>query len=123
MKKSPDEYHLGPLSFQSGNIVMLMGKNIETRHLAHTLINKMYRLNEILDIVSPMAVHLRLPKTWKIQLVVQFSLINLFVTGNRDVDLNTVLKTSDCIDNIPKYDVDTVIGSTETDRRVVYLVK
>jgi hypothetical protein len=83
----------------------------------------MYGPYEILDIISPTAVRLRLPKTWIIHPVFHLSRIEPFVKGNRDVDLNAVLKSSDPIENAPKYDVDKVMGSTETDRRVLYLVK
>jgi hypothetical protein len=51
------------------------------------------------------------------------SLIEPFVKGNQDVDLNTILKTSESIKNAPDYDVDKVLGSTEKDGKVLYLVK
>jgi hypothetical protein len=70
-----------------------------------------------------MAVRLRLPKTWKIHPVFHVSLIEPFVKGNRDVDLNAILKSSNPIENTPEYEVDKVMGSTEKDRRVLYLVK
>jgi hypothetical protein len=63
------------------------------------------------------------PKRWKIHPVFHVSLIEPFVKGNRDVDLNAILKTSDPIENAPEYDVDKVIGSTEKDGKVLYLVK
>jgi hypothetical protein len=79
----------------------------------------MYRPFEILDIISPMAVHLRVPKTWKIDPVFHVSFIEPFLKGNRDVDLIAVLKTSDYIENAPEYDVDKVMGSTEKDGKVL----
>jgi hypothetical protein len=97
--------------------------NIKTRHLARKLEHKMYGPFEILDIISLTAVRLHLPKTWKIYPVFHVSLIEPFVKGNRDVDLNTILKTSDPIENIPEYDIDKVMGSTEKDGKVLYLVK
>jgi hypothetical protein len=39
------------------------------------------------------------------------------------VDLNAILTTSDPIENATEYDVDKLMGSTEKDRRVLYLVK
>jgi hypothetical protein len=97
---------------------MLNGKTIKTRRPARKLEHKMYGPYEILDSISPTAVRLRLPKMWKIHPVFHVSLIEPFVKGNRDVDLNAVLKTSDPIGNAAEYDVDKVMGSTETDRRV-----
>jgi hypothetical protein len=63
------------------------------------------------------------PQTWKIHLAFHLSLIEPFVKGNRDVDLNTVLKPSDCIKHAPEYDIDKVLGLTEQDVKVLYLVK
>jgi hypothetical protein len=83
----------------------------------------MYAPFEIQDIISPNAGRLRLPKMWKIHPVFHVSLIELFVKGNQDVVLNAVRKTSDPIDNAPEYDVDIVMGSTEKDGAVLYLVK
>jgi hypothetical protein len=123
MKKYPDQSRIELPSFELGNLVMLNGKNIKTRRLARKLDHQMYGPFEILDIISPTAVHLRLPKTWKIHPVFHVSLIEPFVKGNRDVDLNAVLKTSDSIKNAPEYDIDKVMGSTKKDGKVLYLVK
>jgi hypothetical protein len=83
----------------------------------------MYGPFEILDIIYPMLVRLRLPKISKIYLVFHVSLIEPFVEGNRDVDLNAILKTSEPIEHAPEYDIDNIMGSTETDGKVEYLVK
>jgi hypothetical protein len=63
MKKYADQYRLEPPSFEPGNLVMLNGKNIKTCPLARKLEHKMFAPYEILDIISPIAVRLRLPKT------------------------------------------------------------
>jgi hypothetical protein len=83
----------------------------------------MYGPYEILDIISPTAVRPRLPKTWKIHPVFHVSLIEAFLQGNRDVDLNVILKTSDPIANAAEYDIDKLMGMTEKASRVLYLVK
>jgi hypothetical protein len=90
---------------------------------ARKLEHKMYGPYEILDLISPTAVCLRLPKTWKLHPVFHVSLINPFVKAHRDLDLNAVLKPSDPIENAPEYDVAKVMSSTDNDRRVLYLVK
>jgi hypothetical protein len=82
----------------------------------------MYGLFEILDIISPTVVRLRLPKTLKIHPVFHVSLIEPFGKGNWDVDLIAVLTTSDPIENASEYDIDKVMGSTEKDGKILYLV-
>jgi hypothetical protein len=49
--------------------------------------------------------------------------IEPFVKGNWDVDLNSILKTSDTFKNAPEYDFDKVMGSTDKDGKDGYLVK
>jgi hypothetical protein len=39
------------------------------------------------------------------------SLIGLFIKGNRNVDVEDILKHTDLIENPPEYDVDKVIDS------------
>jgi hypothetical protein len=63
MMKYADQSRIEPPSFEWGNLVMLSGKNIKTRRLARKLDHKMYGPFEILDIISPTAIHLRLAKT------------------------------------------------------------
>jgi hypothetical protein len=101
---------------------MVNGKNIKTRLRARKLEHKMYGPFKIPDIISPMAVLLRLPKMWKIHPVCYVSLIEPFVKGNWDIDLNAILKTSDPMENAPEYDMDKVMGSTEKDGKVLYLL-
>jgi hypothetical protein len=76
----------------------------------------MYGLFKLLDIISPTVGRHRLHKMWKIYPVFHVSLLEPFVKANWDVHLHAGLKTSDPIENAPKYDVDKVMGSTETDR-------
>jgi hypothetical protein len=123
MKKYADQSRIEPPSFELGNLVMLNRKKIKTYRPARKLDHNMYGPFEILDIISPTAVLLHLPKTWKIHPFFHVSLIEPFVKGNRDVNLNAVLKTSDAIENAPEYDVDKVMGSTEKEGKVLYLVK
>jgi hypothetical protein len=75
----------------------------------------MYGLFEILDIISPTLVRLLLPKIWMIYPVCNGSLIEPCVKGNRDIDINAVLKISDPLENTPEHDIDKVMGSTEKD--------
>jgi hypothetical protein len=113
MKKYTDQPRIEPRSLELGNLVILNRKNIKTRHQAGKLDHMMYGSFEILDIISPTALPLHLPKILKIHPVFHASLIEPFVNGNRDVDLNAVLKTSDLITNAGEYDIDKVMGSTQ----------
>jgi hypothetical protein len=83
----------------------------------------MYGPFEILDVISLPAVRHRLPKMWTIHSIFHVSLLEPFVKGNRDIDLNAVLTTPDPIKNAPEYDEDKVMGSIEKDGKVLYLVK
>jgi hypothetical protein len=85
--------------------------------------HKMYGPNEILDIIYPMSVRLHLPKIWNIETVFHVSLIEPFIKGNRNIGLNVVLNTGNLIENAHEYDLDKVIGSTDKDRRILYLGK
>jgi transposase InsO family protein len=123
MKKYVEQSRIEPPSFEPGNLVMLNEKHIRSRRPARNLDHMMYGPFEILGIISPTAVRLRLPKMWKIHPVFHGSLIEPFVKGNQDVDLNAFLKNSDLIENASEYDVDKVLGSTEKDGKVLSLVK
>jgi hypothetical protein len=123
MKKYVDQHRLEPPTFEPGKLVILNGKKIKTRCPAHKLKYKMYGSYDLLDIISLTAVRLHLPKTSKIYMVFHVSHIDPFIKGDRDVDLNAILQTSDPIENAPEYDVDKVMGSTEQDGKVLYLEK
>jgi hypothetical protein len=123
MKKNGYQSRIEPPSFKPGNLVMLQGKYIKTRRPAQKLEHNMYRPLEILDILSPTAGRLHLTKTWKIYPVYHASVIESFVEGNWDVDINAILKTSDLIKNALEYNIDKVMGSTKKVGKVLYLVK
>jgi hypothetical protein len=67
-----------------------------------------------------MAVRIQLPKTWKIHPVFHILLIEPFVKGNWDVDLNAVLKSVDPIEHAPEYVEGKVMSSTGNDGKVLY---
>jgi hypothetical protein len=72
--------------------------------------HQIYRPFEILEIISPAPISRCLSKIWEIQLVFHVGLIEPFVKGNRDINLNPVLKTSDANENGRDYDIDKVLG-------------
>jgi hypothetical protein len=66
--------------------------------------------------------------------VVHVSHIEQYIKGNQDINLNAILRTSDPSEtailktsdpskNALQYDVDQVMGSTEQDGKILYLVK
>jgi hypothetical protein len=74
----------------------------------------MSELYKIQEIISPTAVLLHIPKICKIYPVFHVSLIELFVKGNKNMDLKAVMKTSKQIENAPEYVVDKVIVYEKT---------
>jgi hypothetical protein len=112
-----------PRSLEIRSLVKFNRKNIKTRGAARKLKHKMYGSFEIVDIILPMPVGLCLPKSWKIHQVFHISIVEPFVKGNRDVNLNAVINTSDPIESPPDYDIDKVTCSVEKDGKISYLVK
>jgi hypothetical protein len=102
MTKYAHQSRIKPHAFERGNLVLLKWNNIKTHHPARELDHMMHGSIEILDIISPMVVRLQFCKMWKIYPIFYVSLIELCVTGNRDVNLNAVLKTFHPIENAPE---------------------
>jgi hypothetical protein len=50
-------------------------------------------------------------------------LIEPFIKGNRNLNVEDILKNTDPIENAPEYDIDTDIDSMDKDGKVLYLVK
>jgi hypothetical protein len=123
MKGYADDSRIEAPQYKKGNLVMLSGKNIRSRRPCNKLDHKLHGRFEIQDMISKHAVRLTLPKTWKIHPVFHVSLLEQFVQGNRAVDIQEVLKTSDPIEVDGEYDVAEVMGSIETGKKVLYLVR
>jgi hypothetical protein len=62
MKTYADQSCIEPLTFEQGNLVMQNRKNIKIHCRARKLDQTMDRRFKILDIISPLAVHFRVPK-------------------------------------------------------------
>jgi hypothetical protein len=63
MKKYADEAQISLSTYETRNLVMINGKNIKTPRPARKFDHKLYGPFEILEVVSPMALRLRLSKT------------------------------------------------------------
>jgi hypothetical protein len=111
-------------AYQVGDMVMLNGKNIQTRRPSRKLDHKNHSPFQVERIVSPLAVKLTLPRKWKIHDVFHVSLVELFRTGTRaTLEPAQVLREAEDIENSAGYDVDEVMASAKRGRRVLYLVK
>jgi hypothetical protein len=116
-KEAPD--------YQVGDLVILNGRNIQTRRPSRKLDHKNHGPFQIEKIVSPLAVKLTLPRKWKIHNVFHVSLLEPYRAGNLrgPVDPSKVLREADDIEQSEEYDVEEVIGSIKRGRRILYLVK
>jgi hypothetical protein len=124
MRRYADPHRRDNPTYQVGDLVMLNGKNIQTRRPSRKLDHKNHGPFQVERIVSPLAVKLTLPRKWKIHDVFHVSLIEPFRTGRRAApDPSQVLREADDIENSAEYDVDEVMASAKKGRRVLYLVK
>jgi hypothetical protein len=76
-----------------------------------------------MEVIMDTVVHLNLSTKWKIHKVSHVSLLELFVQGSRDVNLEKILDAADPIEADDIYHVEEVIGSLEKKGKVTYLVK
>jgi hypothetical protein len=51
------------------------------------------------------------------------SLIEPFITGGREVNIDEILRSAGPVESAPKYYVDKIIRSRKKKRKVLYLVK
>jgi hypothetical protein len=125
MRRYADPHRKDAPAYQVGDLVMLNGRNIQTRRPSRKLDHKKHGPFQIEQIVSPLAVKLTLPRKWKIHNVFHTSLVEPFLTSNQRAapDPARVLREADDIENSEEYDIDEVMGSTKKGRRVLYLVK
>jgi hypothetical protein len=125
MKHYADQHRKDIPVYQIGDLVMLNGKNIQTRRPSRKLDHKNHGPFQVEKVVSPLAVKLTLPRKWKIHNVFHVSLLEPFRAGKQrtPVDPDKILREADDIENNKLYDVDEIMGSTQKDRRVLYLVR
>jgi hypothetical protein len=51
------------------------------------------------------------------------SLIEPFITGGKEVNIDEILQSAAPVESAPEYDVAKIMGSSEKNRKVLYLVK
>jgi transposase InsO family protein len=125
MRRYSDPKRKDNPAYQVGDLVMLNGRNIQTRRPSRKLDHKNHGPFQIERIVSPLAVKLTLPRKWKIHDVFHVSLVEPYRTGNQRLPPNPakVLREADDIEQSEEYDVEEVMSSTKKGRRILYLVK
>lgn len=110
-------------SLKEGQLVMLNGKNIKTKRPAKKLDRKMWGPFKIQKVISPTAVRLTLPKSWRIHNTFHVSLIEPYRAGNQALpDPDQVLREAVAIE-AEEYVMDKIMDSLETQGHVKYLVK
>jgi hypothetical protein len=124
MRRYADPHRKDPPAYQVGDLVMLNGKNIQTRRPSRKLDHKNHGPFQVEQIISPLAVKLTLPRKWKIHNVFHVTLLEPYRTSTREApDPAQILREADDIENSEEYDVDEVMASVKKSRRVLYLVK
>jgi transposase InsO family protein len=124
MRRYADPQRKEPPTYHVGDLVMVNGKNIQTRRPSRKLDHKNHGPFQIEKVVSPLAVKLTLPRKWKIHDVFHVSLVEPYRTGTREApDPSKILREADDIESSEEYDVDEVMASIKRGRRILYLVK
>jgi transposase InsO family protein len=125
MRRYADPHRREAPEYQVGDLVMLNGRNIQTRRPSRKLDHKHHGPFQVEQIVSPLAVKLTLPQKWKIHNVFHVTLVEPYRIGNSRTppDPSKVLREADDIEHSEEYDVEEVMSSTKKGRRVLYLVK
>jgi transposase InsO family protein len=125
MRRYADPHRREAPEYQVGDLVMLNGRNIQTRRPSRKLDHKNHGPFQVEQIVSPLAVKLTLPQKWKIHNVFHVTLVEPYRIGNSRTppDPSKVLREADDIEHSEEYDVEEVMSSTKKGRRVLYLVK
>jgi len=101
-----------PLAYQVGDLVMLNGRNIKTRHPTKKLDHKNHGHFHIEKIVSQLTVRLMLPRKWKIHNVFHVSLLEPYQMSEQRAppDPSKVLREADDIEQCEEYDVEEVMS-------------
>jgi len=125
MRRYGDPNRRPPPAYQVGDLVMLNGRNIKTRRPSRKMDHKNHGPFQIEKIISPLAVRLTLPRKWKIHNVFHVSLLEPYRTSEHRTppDPSKVLREADDIEQSEEYDVEEVMSSRKSGRRILYLVK
>jgi hypothetical protein len=124
MRKYADQRRKEPPHYKIGDLVMLDGRNIQTRRPSRKLDHKLQGPFQIEKVISPTAVKLTLPRRWRIHNVFHVSLVEPFRVGSRDApDPLRILREADDIEGSEEFDVEEIMDSFIREKRVKYLTK
>jgi hypothetical protein len=123
MKKYADRDPAEPLKYSKADLVMLITINIRTRTPWKQLDPKFHGPIEITEVISKPAVHLNLAVKWTLYNGCHDALLEPFIQGNLEVNLDKVLDAADSIEADDKYHVEEVMGTFEKKGKVSYPVK
>jgi hypothetical protein len=125
MRRYADPKRKDAPTYQVGDLVMLNGRNIQTRRPSRKLDHKTHGPFQIEKVVSPLAIILTLPRKWKIHGVFHVSLIEPYWVRSQRGPPNPakILREADDIEQSEEYDVEEVMSSTKKGRRILYLVR
>jgi len=125
MRRYTDPGRKEPPAYQVGDLVILNGRNIKTRRPSRKMDHKNHGPFQIEKIISPLAVRLTLPRKWKIHNVFHVSLLEPYRTSKHRTppDPSKILREADDIEQSEEYDVEEVMSSWKSGRRILYLVK
>jgi len=108
---------------------MLSGRNIKTHRPTKKLEHKNHGPFQIESMVSPLTVHLTVPRKWKIHNVFHVLQLEPYRASNHRAlpDPSKVLREADDIEQSKEYDVKEVMSSVEcgwgNNKRILYLIK
>ena len=127
MRRYADRKRQDAPVYKVGDLVMLNGRNIQTRRPTKKMDHKNHGPFLVEKIVSPHAIQLALPRNWRIHNVFHVSLLEPYRRSalRESPDAAQILRDTDDIEYSEEYDVDEVMAATQRTKksRVMYLVK
>jgi hypothetical protein len=107
-----------------GDLVMLDGRNIQTRRPKDKLDQKKHGPFAIEKVVTPTAMRLSLPRKWKIHNTFHISLLELYNNGTRPPpDLLRIINESNDIEGNQEWEIEEILSSRKVKGKVLYQVR
>jgi transposase InsO family protein len=120
MRKHYDKKSKKAPNFKVGDLVMLSSKNLRTRRPSRKLDAKMHGPFKVLQVVSPSAIRLELPKRWRIHPTFHVSLLEPYrqsAKGSRPEA--TAAADAAELDQLEEVEIDEIMGSSCDEKGVV----
>jgi hypothetical protein len=121
MKKYADLKPKDAPEYRVGDLVMLDGRNIQTRRPKDKLDHKKHSPVAIEKVVSPTAMRLSLPRKWQIYNTFHVSLLEPYNNGTRPPpDLLKIIDESDDIEGNEEWEIENILSSRKVKGKVLY---